>query len=132
MRVSEKTLKHMLRILLSAVFLVSGVAKIFGPAQYLKEVSRLSFLPAYLDVFIGYGFIIIELVIGFMLLIKYNRTVVILTGLITILFTLYLTYKLLINDSSDCGCFGNLFSRDNPSALTQDLVLLLIMVYIYE
>jgi hypothetical protein len=79
-----------------------------------------------------YGFILVELVLAFFLIFKRSNRVLMFTILLILLFCVYLGYKVAVNDTSDCGCFGNLIYRGNIAALIQDLFMLMAAVYLLE
>ena len=129
---SEKTLKSILRILLGLVFIVSTISKFISPKNFISEVDKLNFLSSALTRPAVYIFILLELILALFILFKLNNKVLIVTIVIMVIFCFYLGYKIFINDSSDCGCFGNLIYRSNVSALIQDIFILMTAVYLYE
>lgn len=132
MNSTEKKIKLLVRIALGLVFVVSAAAKAAGPDRFLAEVGKLSFLAPSLDLCIGYGFIFFELVLGLLIIFKGGNRVLLTAGLTIFILSLYLAYKVIIRDTSDCGCFGNVMHRSNLNALIQDLLLLTGVVYLYE
>ena len=54
---NEKKLKTVLRILLGCVFIFSGISKLFGPENFIKEVYKINFLFSFLTIPAAYGFI---------------------------------------------------------------------------
>ena len=129
---TEKSLKNVLRIFLGLVFLVSGISKLLGPENFIKEVDKVNFLFSFLTIPVAYGFICLEIILGLLLIFKFNKKVLIITTAVVAVLSCYLGFKVIIHDSSDCGCFGNFIYRSNLSALIQDLFLLIIAVYLYE
>ena len=129
---NEKNLKTVLRILLGLVFIVSGVSKLIGPENFIKEVDKINFLFAFLTIPAAYGFILLELILGLLLIFKFNEKVLMTTTAVIIVLSCYLGYKVITHDTSDCGCFGNFIYRSILSALIQDVYLLFITVYLYE
>ena len=125
-------LKLVLRIFLGAVFLISGISKLLGPENFIKEVDKINFLFSPITKPAAYGFILLELILGILLIFKFNKKVLITTTAVVAVLSFYLGYKVITHDTSDCGCFGNFIYRSNMSALTQDLFMLIIVVYLYE
>lgn len=132
MTVQEEAFRKFLRIILGLVFIVSAIAKAAGPEPFLREVGKLSFFTPALDMPIGYAFILFELFLGLLIVFKGGNSVLLVSGLTIFILSLYLAYKVIIHDASDCGCFGNFIYRSNLSALIQDLLLLTGVVYLYE
>lgn len=132
MIVQEEKVKQVLRFILGLVFVVSAITKAAGPELFLREVDRLSFFTAALDRPIAYAFILFEFVLGWLIIFRCGNRVLFISGLTIFILSLYLAYKVLTNDTSDCGCFGNFIYRSNLSALVQDLLLLTGVVYLHE
>ena len=129
---TENNLKKILRILLGLVFIVSGISKLLGPENFIKEVDKLNVIAPFLTKPASYSFILFELVIGCLLIFKFSNKVLIVTTVTVVILSCYLGFKVITHDSSDCGCFGNFIYRSNLSALIQDMFLLIIAVYLYE
>ena len=129
---TEKNLKTILRIFLGLVFIVSGMSKLLGPENFIKEIDKINFLAAFLTKPAAYTFILFELVLGCLLIFKFSNRVLIVTTVTVVILSCYLGFKVLIHDSSDCGCFGNFIYRSNLSALLQDIILLSIIIFTYS
>ena len=125
-------IKLVLRIFLGAVFLVSGISKLIGPENFIKEVDKINFLFSFLTIPAAYSFMLLELILGILLIFKFNKKVLVSTTAVVAVLCCYLGFKIITHDTSDCGCFGNFLYRSNMSALIQDLFLLIIAVYLYE
>ena len=129
---TEKNFKTFLRIFLGLVFIVSGVSKLLGPENFIKEVDKVNFLFSFLTTPAAYGFILLELILGLLLIFKFNKKVLISTTVFVAVLSCYLGFKVLTHDSSDCGCFGNFIYRSNMSALIQDMMMLGISIYLFD
>lgn len=128
----DELFRLILRCFLGIVFLISGISKIIEPEKFLEQIGKLNFLVSSIDSFIVYIFITYELLLGGLILFKSNKGLMNFVVITLSVFCLYLGYKIIIQDNSDCGCFGSFIYRDNLSALTQDLFLLIIGIYVYE
>ena len=129
---SETNFRRVLGTALGLLFLISAISKLISPENFIKEVDKINFLSRALTEPAVYGFILVELVLGFFLIFKRSSRVLMFTILLILLFCLYLGYKVAVNDTSDCGCFGNLIYRGNIIALIQDLFMLMAAVYLLE
>ena len=118
MDISKIKIKHALRIILGIIFIFSALGKLVGPSVFLNEVGKISFLPASSDVFIGYAFILFECILGFLIIFHCNKATLLVTAILVLLFTLYLGYKVVTHDSSDCGCFGVFLCVFRPKVAT--------------
>jgi uncharacterized membrane protein YphA (DoxX/SURF4 family) len=117
---------------LGLLFLVSGISKLISPVNFIKEVEKINFLFPALTVPAVYGFILVELVLAFFLIFKRSNRVLMFTIMLILFFCVYLGCKVVVNDTSDCGCFGNIIYRSNIFALIQDLFILMTAVYLLE
>ena len=129
---TEKNIKTVLRVFIGLIFLISGISKLVNPENFIKEIDKINFLFPFLTKPAAYGFIFFELILGLLLIFRFNKKVLVTTTVVVTILSCYLGYKVIAHDSSDCGCFGNFVYRSNMSALIQDLFLLIIIVYLYE
>ena len=129
---SKINYKIFLRLILGLVFLVSGISKLLGPENFIKEIDKINFLGITVSHAAAYGFILFELVLGVLLIFRFNKRVLVVTTATIVVLSCYLGFKVIIHDNSDCGCFGNFIYRSNMSALIQDILLLIAAVYLYE
>ena len=105
--ITEKNIKTVLRIFLGLVFIVSGVSKLVGTENFIKEVDSINVIASFLTKPAAYGFILIELVLGALLIFKFSNKVLIVTTITVVILSCYLGFKVITHDTSDCGCFGN-------------------------
>ena len=77
-----------------------------------------------------YGLIAFEIILGSLLIFKYNRKVLYTTIVTLSVFSIFLAYKIITHDPLSCGCFGNWILTGNHQELTLDLFLLLIGIYL--
>lgn len=129
---NETNFRRVLGTALGVLFLVSGISKLISPVNFVQEVGKINFLFPALTVPAVYGFILMEFLLAFFLIFKRSNRVLMFTIMLILLFCVYLGYKVAVNDTSDCGCFGNLIYRSNISALIQDLFMLMAAVYLLE
>ena len=118
-------------VFLGLVFLVAAYGKVLDPAAFAEQISfeKLDFaLPAGL---LAWAVIVLEVFLGASLVFDLRkRWVLVPTGLL-IVFFIFLTGRAYLrwthgelDDTSACGCFGNLVERTPAEALWQDIVLL--------
>lgn len=127
---NEKNFKFTVKIVLGLVFIVSGISKLFAHDLLVIQLEEFKFLNPIIIEVIAYSLILFEMILGALILFKTNRKVLFTTvGTLTV-FSLFLTYNILTNDPSTCGCFGNFILASNHQELTQDLVMLLGAIYL--
>jgi len=125
-------------VLVSALFLLSAVAKLF-PFEMMKglkyfeegQLIPIGFsegLAPYFSRFI----IAIEFFIAFAILQKnYLKKLVIPTSILMIfVFSLHLAYSIFLGDSENCGCFGELIPMTPIQALIKNIITLGILGYL--
>jgi len=128
--INEKNFKFAVKIVLGLVFIVSGISKLFAHDLLIIQLEGFKFLNPVAIEIIAYSLILFEMILGALILFKTNRKVLFTTVVTLTVFSLFLTYKILTNDPSTCGCFGNFILASNHQELTQDLVMLLGAIYL--
>lgn len=125
-----------IRYLLIAVLLVSGVAKLLDnelATQIIIEAFpgfQLKYYSTQVGYFV-YAVAIYEIILG-LLLLKKNKNYLTLFIITIIFFTgLLVKIKILGLDLS-CGCFGKYIQEDINVSLIRNLVILLLSFYIYH
>jgi hypothetical protein len=136
----KKNLPLIIRVLISALFLLSAVAKLYPTPMYgitkIFEEGQLipmgfsEGLAPYFSRFI----IAIEFFIAFAVLQKnYLKKLVIPTSILMIfVFSLHLAYSLFLGDSENCGCFGELIPMSPLQALIKNIITIGILGYLYK
>ncbi|WP_298396751.1 MauE/DoxX family redox-associated membrane protein [Flavobacterium sp.] len=129
-----------IRILVSLLFIVSAVAKMY-PSPYfaistfeVKQLYTLGFsehiAPYFSRTLIG-----IELAMGFLLLQKHwlKRFIIPMTILLLAVFVGHLTYVTFLSggDSGNCGCFGELIPMTPIEAIIKNIVAIGLLAYLY-
>ena len=128
------------RYLISALFLLSAVAKLYPEPLYAitKIFEEGQLIPmGFSEVLAPYfsRFIIaIELFIAIAILQRnYLKKLVIPTSIIMlILFSLHLVYSIFLGDSENCGCFGELIPMSPLQALIKNIITLGVLGYLYK
>ncbi len=137
---SKNNIAWGIRIVISFLFLLSAVAKLY-PSPYFAistfEVKQLypmgfseGFAPYFSRILIG-----IEFALGFLLLQKnFLRTIVIpATILLLAVFTTHLTIETFVNggNSGNCGCFGSLLPMTPIEAIIKNVVAMALLVWLF-
>jgi hypothetical protein len=140
MTLSKNTLSWGIRFLISFLFLLSAVAKLY-PSPYFAistfEVKQLypmgfsdSFAPYFSRILIG-----IEFALGLLILQKnFLRGLVIpATVLLLAVFTSHLTIVTFVSggNSGNCGCFGSLLPMTPIQAIVKNVAALLLLCWLY-
>jgi len=136
----KKNLPLIIRVLVSALFLLSAVAKLYPTPMYgitkIFEEGQLipmgfsEGLAPYFSRFI----IAIEFFIAFAILQRnYLKKLVIPTSMLMIfVFSLHLAYSIFLGDSENCGCFGELIPMSPLQALIKNIITLGVLGYLYK
>ncbi|MGL2964805.1 MauE/DoxX family redox-associated membrane protein [Flavobacterium sp. RSB2_4_14] len=140
MSVSKNNITWGIRILISFLFLLSAVAKLY-PSPYFAistfEVKQLypmgfseSFAPYFSRILIG-----IELALGLLLLQKnFLRSLVIpATILLLAVFTTHLTIETIQNggNAGNCGCFGSLLPMTPIEAIIKNVIAMILLGWLF-
>ena len=135
----KKNLPMIIRVLISALFLLSAFAKLYPSPMYgitkIFEEGQLipmgfsDGLAPYFSRFI----IAIEFFIAFAILQKnYLKKLIIPTSIIMlIVFSVHLAYSIFLGDSENCGCFGELIPMSPLQALIKNIITIGALCYLY-
>jgi uncharacterized membrane protein YphA (DoxX/SURF4 family) len=134
MKMRLKILLLVLRLLLAAVFIFSAISKLFP-----IEVFELNFVYQGISgwemaPYLSRSLIIFELFLGLSLLFTnlLKRFVLPATFVLLLLFTIYLLYSLIKDgNEGNCGCFGTILPMTPLESILKNLVLMLIVAFIY-
>jgi hypothetical protein len=136
----KKNLPMIIRVLISALFLLSAFAKLYPSPMYgitkIFEEGQLipmgfsEGLAPYFSRFI----IAIEFFIAFAILQKnYLKKLIIPTSILMIfVFSLHLAYSIFLGDSENCGCFGELIPMSPLQALIKNIITIAVLGFLYK
>ena len=136
----KKNLPLLIRLFISALFLLSAFAKLYPTPMYgitkIFEEGQLIPLGFSEEVapYISRFIIAIEFFIAFTILqTNYLRRIVLplSIGMIAI-FSLHLSYSVFLGDSENCGCFGELIPMSPIEALIKNIFTILLLLYLYK
>ena len=121
-----------IRILISALFLVSAYAKIYPDPSYYFSITKFEYTQLYpmgfspeLAVYFSRGLIGIEFALGILLLFPFNLKKIVIPATIIMLavFSIHLTIEILSGQNTgNCGCFGSLLPMTPLQALIKNLL----------
>jgi uncharacterized membrane protein YphA (DoxX/SURF4 family) len=123
------------RMLLAAVFLYSGVAKLLDPASFAVIIEAFGLVPESLIMPVAIGLPALETIAAIGLLLDIRGSLSLITGML-ILFMAILAYGIWMGLDLDCGCFGpedpeaGAFHSLRP-AIHRDAVMMIAIVYLY-
>lgn len=134
----NKALLNLLRAIVGLLFIFSGLIKANDPLgfgyklQEYFEVFHVAFLNDYATVFAIF-LCTIEIVLGALLLLGIRSRNVASGLLLTIIFFTFLTfYSAFFEVVTSCGCFGDAIPLTPWQSFSKDIVLLLMILYIYK
>lgn len=136
---SKQALFRILRVLLGALFIFSGLVKCIDPTGGAIKVE---------DYFVAWGWVgapwrlcmtlsviqnVVEFTVGFMLVCGVYLNV---ASFITLAFMVFFTpltlYIALANPVSDCGCFGDAFKVTNWQTFGKNIVFLVVAILVFR
>jgi uncharacterized membrane protein YphA (DoxX/SURF4 family) len=132
-------MKTLLRIIISLIFIVSGFVKAvdvvgfsFKLEEYFSEtVFNIKFLEE-LALPIAVFVVALELILGFMLLLKFHIKKILLALLLLCVFFAFLTfYSAYFNKVTDCGCFGDAIKFTPWQSFIKDIILLFGLIILW-
>ena len=136
----KKNLPLIIRVLVSALFLLSAFAKLYPTPMYgiTKVFEEGQLIPMGfsegLVPYISRLIIAVELFIAIAILQKnYLKKLVIPASILMLfVFSLHLAYSIFLGDSENCGCFGELIPMSPIQALFKNIITLGVLGYLYK
>ena len=137
---NSKNISWILRLIISALFILSAVAKLY-PSPYFAistfEVKQLyplgfseGFAPYFSRILIG-----IEFALGIAILLKdYLKKITIpATILLLAVFTIHLGYTTFVSgNAGNCGCFGELIPMTPVEAIIKNIIAIGLLVWLFK
>ena len=134
----KETLSWILRLVISALFIVSAIAKLY-PSPYFSistfEVKQLyplgfseGFAPYFSRILIG-----IEFALGIAILLNHylKKITIPATILLLAVFTAHLSYTTFVSgNSGNCGCFGELIPMTPVEAIIKNIIAIGLLVWL--
>ena len=134
----KKNLPIIIRVLISALFLLSAFAKLYPTPMYgiTKVFEEGQLLPMGfsegLAPYVSRIIIAVEFFIAIAILFNNHlKKIIIPTALLMlIVFSLHLSYQVFLGDSENCGCFGQLIPMTPLEALIKNIFTILALFYL--
>lgn len=124
-----KNIWPLMRLLLGAFFMLSGILKFWSFASFSKTIAGYNFLTEVIVSFVAYGVPIIEIGFGLLLFLDWHVSEVSLSLLILVfIFTAVSFVKYQNGQVGNCGCFGDIIERRNNWQLFAENTALMIML----
>lgn len=116
-------------VLLSSVFMASGVSKIISPDSIALHLLQNPHLPTMVIYIIVVYLPVIEIILGvFLWAISYRRAVMNIMIILISVFSIYLLYSRFVLKATDtCGCFGNIVSIPFEMTLLKNFLLICVL-----
>jgi uncharacterized membrane protein YphA (DoxX/SURF4 family) len=124
------------RVFVGILFILSGLIKLNDPVGFSFKLEEY-FSPAVLDLdflspyalSLAIFLVIVEVVLGVLLLLGYQKKVTLWSLLAMIVFFTFLTfYSAYFNKVTDCGCFGDAIKLTPWESFTKDVILLVLIL----
>jgi uncharacterized membrane protein YphA (DoxX/SURF4 family) len=132
---SSPLIYHLIRVLLSVMFLWSGISKLMDHTEFAVFIDGYGLMPDAWILPLVIVLPLLEMVFGLGLLLDIRGSLAVITGLL-MLFIAILSYGIWLGLDVDCGCFG----PEDPeakafhglwSALVRDIIMMLGIFYLY-
>ena len=124
----------LLRIIIGASFILSGITKIFEMTSFIDTVHRFNVLPESLIIPFSVFFPVIELVFGIALSIGYLTRFSSFSIMFMLLMMVVAIVPQLLGgpEIGDCGCFGGLMdSAVDINLVIRDLILFSLVFFVF-
>ncbi len=140
---SRKYIDSIILILVGGLFIFSGLIKVNDPVgtsiklqEYFEVFSTefASFFHAFVPYTLGMAvfIVVLEVVLGVAVLLRYRMNITSWILLLLIIFFTILTfYSAVTGNVTDCGCFGDAIKLTPWESFIKDIILLVLIVYIF-
>jgi uncharacterized membrane protein YphA (DoxX/SURF4 family) len=139
----QKIIDQFARFFVGGLFIFSGLIKLNDPVgtqikleEYFEVFSQ--DIASFFHIFIPYALVlgmvlvVLEVVLGFALLVNYKMNITTWVLLLLILFFTALTfYSAYFNKVTDCGCFGDAIKLTPWESFFKDIVLLVFILHLF-
>ncbi len=127
-----KLLKYASILILSIVFLLSGITKIISPQDFAENLKEYRMFTPWMIRIAVYFLPWAEIICGIGLLIPYLRKPsALLMVFMNLFFILILSVALSKGVKASCGCFGSLSEDISIRAVVRDLLFLSMALFVY-
>jgi len=118
------------QIIVGIVLLVAATLKSFDPSAFAEEIMSYGITPESWSIFLAWGLVIGEWMLGLALVLNLWPRLIILSGIILMLLFIAVTvYAWMQGTASTCGCFGNLVNRSPEEVLVEDTFFLIMLLF---
>ncbi|NOY05128.1 MAG: hypothetical protein GXO82_00590 [Chlorobi bacterium] len=118
------------QIIVGIVLLVAATLKGFDPGAFADEIMSYGITPESWSMFLAWGLVIGEWILGIALVVNLWPRVTILSGIVLMLLFIAVTaYAWMQGSASACGCFGNLVNRSHEEVLVEDAFFLVMLLF---
>lgn len=132
----KKNLPFIVRLIISALFLLSAIAKSFPLWSFEKQIVDLGIVDWCMSHYLARAIIALETAIAIAILQKhYLRSIVIpLTTLLLVAFCIHLGIQMYENGAmnGNCGCFGQLIPMTPLEAFIKNIITIVLLVYLWK
>jgi hypothetical protein len=130
-----KYISSILNILLGAVFIFSGISKLFPIELFEYDLVDYGIINWALSPYLSRLIISFEIFLGISLIVNWNfrRTIFPLSILILLFFTSFLLLRIVVSgNDNNCGCFGTWLPMSNVQSILKNILLIALLFTSYK
>jgi uncharacterized membrane protein YphA (DoxX/SURF4 family) len=130
----NKTIHWILRVIIAALFIISGISKLFPISAFEKQLVDLGITNWCFAPLFARGLIVFELFLGLSFLQNhfFKKLILPATASMLVIFTLHLSWQIITaGNSGNCGCMGQLLPMTPLQAIIKNIVSLIILAVLY-
>lgn len=130
-----KYISSILNILLGAVFIFSGISKLFPIELFEYDLVDYGIINWALSPYLSRLIISFEIFLGMSLIVNWNfrRTIFPLSILILLFFTSFLLLRIVVSgNDNNCGCFGTWLPMSNVQSILKNILLIALLFTSYK
>ena len=130
----NNTINWILRIIIAALFIISGISKLFPINAFEKQLVDLGITNWCFAPLFARGLIALELFLGLSFLQNhfFKKFILPTTAGMLVIFTIHLSWQIITTgNSGNCGCMGQLLPMTPLQGIIKNIIALIILAVVY-
>lgn len=127
------SLKYLIRTIIGIIFCVSSIMKLCSIDEFELYIFSIGIFNYDISTFVARILLIIEFSIGSCFIINiYDKISKWIASLLLIIFNIYLIWRIILNDNSNCHCFGNIIELNPVNSIVKNIILCIMLAFSWK